>query len=236
MDKWFGESDRLVSALFSLARKLGPSIIFIDEIETLLRKRNGSLNNPALTTLQGVFLSEWDGLNADRREVNVAQGETALAPPSPARQNGNGEEVKKTPPVVVLGATNRPGDIDAAFLRRMPVQVRTHMPNVNQRESIIKAMLRNEDIATDVSVAAIAQQTEGYSGSDLRELVRLATLQRMNDVKQSFRREFLISSTKSDLFAKTTMNKIVSNHKETFNRPLQQADFDNAFEKTKQTG
>ena len=52
MDKWFGESDRLVSALFRLGRKLAPSVIFIDEIETLLKKRNAGEQNSGLHSMQ----------------------------------------------------------------------------------------------------------------------------------------------------------------------------------------
>jgi ATPase family AAA domain-containing protein 1 len=87
-DKFFGESDHLVTAMFSLARKLGPTVVFIDEIETLLRKRgNGAGGSDALHSMQGVFLSEWDGLGALNNSDN-AQG----APEAP---------------VIIMGATNR---------------------------------------------------------------------------------------------------------------------------------
>ena len=89
MDKWFGESDKLVTALFNLAHKLGPCIIFIDEIDTLLSNRGASQQlSPAMHSMQGLFLSEWDGLSSNKHEA----------------------------PVIVLGATNRPNDLDKAFL------------------------------------------------------------------------------------------------------------------------
>jgi len=65
LDKYFGESQKLVTALFSVARKLAPSIIFIDEIDTLLRKRgssSGTEGHGGMDGVQGSFLAEWDGI------------------------------------------------------------------------------------------------------------------------------------------------------------------------------
>jgi SpoVK/Ycf46/Vps4 family AAA+-type ATPase len=167
LDKFVGESDKLAAALFRLGRKLGPSIIFIDEIETLLRKResdSASGGNSVIQTLQGVFLSEWDGLSVDRQD-NIDK---------------TGKSSSSQPPIVILGATNRPLDIDPAFLRRMPVRIQTKVPNTSDRIAILKAMLKKEasSLSSDVDLQLIAEKTEGCTGSDLRELVRVAVLQR----------------------------------------------------------
>lgn len=173
LDKFVGESDKLAAALFRLGRKLGPSIIFIDEIETLLKKRESdSLSgNSVVQTLQGVFLSEWDGLSVDRQD----------------NMEKTGKSSSDQPPVVILGATNRPLDIDPAFLRRMPVRIQTKVPEVQDRIAILKALLKKESqsaenptgaIGADVDLQQIAIETEGCTGSDLRELVRVAVLQR----------------------------------------------------------
>lgn len=81
-------------------------------------------------------------------------------------------------PVIVLGATNRVADIDDAFLRRMPVQINVPSPNVDAREDILKKMLRDVFVG-ELNTRDIAERTENFSGSDLRELVRLANLSRM---------------------------------------------------------
>lgn len=186
LDKFLGESDKLAAALFRLGRKLGPSIIFIDEIETLLRKRESdslSSSSSGVQTLQGVFLSEWDGLSVDRQD----------------NLDKTGKSASDQPPVVILGATNRPLDIDPAFLRRMPVRIQTKVPSEKDRVAILKTMLKKEaaannqnnnsnDTASSVEkksntlseddLQEIAEETEGCTGSDLRELVRVAVLQR----------------------------------------------------------
>lgn len=88
-DKWYGESQKLTSAVFSLAEKLQPCIIFIDEIDSLLRVR-ASQDHEATAMMKAQFMSLWDGLITDPRKV-----------------------------VIVMGATNRPKDMDGAILRRL---------------------------------------------------------------------------------------------------------------------
>mmetsp|Transcript_1662 Transcript_1662/g.2634 ORF Transcript_1662/g.2634 Transcript_1662/m.2634 type:complete len:413 (+) Transcript_1662:143-1381(+) len=155
LDKYVGESDKLVSSIFSLARKIAPCVVFIDEIDTVLRRRGsyGGESSACLSSMLGTFMSEWDGLTSDCKL-----------------------------PVVVLGATNRPMDIDEAFLRRMPLSIETAVPDCNGRKDILQAMLRNEPLADDVNLGDLAELTEGYTGSDLRELCRLAAVSRVKSL------------------------------------------------------
>jgi SpoVK/Ycf46/Vps4 family AAA+-type ATPase len=211
-DKFFGESDRLVTALFSLGKKLGPSIIFIDEVETLLRKRDGNISgNPALASLQSLLLTEWDGLSVERNEE--------------LKQQSANKSVISTPPVVVLGATNRPSDIDPAFLRRMPVQIQTKIPDLQARLEIFQAQLKNEKLSEDVDLEDLAEATEGYSGSDIKELIRIAHLQRIKEVKNSLKASIKNKGTSSSKGLKLTPQ-----------RDLNQRDFELALERTKMTG
>jgi SpoVK/Ycf46/Vps4 family AAA+-type ATPase len=74
--------------------------------------------------------------------------------------------------IVVLGATNRRQDIDEAFLRRMPLQIKINLPNSKQREKILRILLSDIPLSRTFSFAAIVSQTEGLSGSDLKEICR----------------------------------------------------------------
>ncbi|XP_060762813.1 outer mitochondrial transmembrane helix translocase [Neoarius graeffei] len=159
-DKWYGESEKLTAAVFSLAVKLQPCIIFIDEIDSFLRCRS-SLDHEATAIMKAQFMSLWDGLET-----------------GPDTQ------------VMVMGATNRPQDVDTAIRRRMPAAFHVGLPNVAQRKEILHLILSGENLSPAVNLLEIAEQTEGFSGSDLREVCRDAALYRVRDFtrKQQIKR------------------------------------------------
>ncbi|KAJ2447545.1 mitochondrial dynamin GTPase Msp1 [Coemansia sp. RSA 2424] len=150
-DKWFGESNRLIRAVFSLAEKLQPAIIFIDEIDAFLRTRQ-STEHEVSATMKAEFMTLWDGLMS-------SEG---------AR-------------VVVLGATNRPNDIDAAILRRMPKRFYVGPPGPEQRRQILSIMLKNADIEDGFDLDALVSATGGMTGSDLKEMCRNAAIRPLRE-------------------------------------------------------
>ncbi|CAM9223115.1 unnamed protein product, partial [Ectocarpus fasciculatus] len=160
MCKWVGESEKLVSAMFSLARKLAPTVIFIDEIDTILKKRDNSQTNSHMSAALGLLMQEWDGLL-----TSCGQDDTS-------------------PPVVVLGATNRPGDIDAAFQRRMPFRILTKAPDAAGRMDILRMQLRQLSIPDDLDLQQVAMQTEGFTGAEIKELCRMVSLIRLKAAVQ----------------------------------------------------
>lgn len=205
MDKYVGESDKLVTALFSVARKLSPSIIFIDEIDTMLSKRDSSSNSghQGMASMQGVFFQEWDGLRADTNTTTSSSMQSQTQQPVAARSGGTTPTISLKQqqqqqrvqslaaaaasggghaPVIVLGATNRPADLDKAFLRRLPVQIKIRDPTTRDRLSIFKAQLRREKLAQDVDLQMMAEATNGMTGSDIKEIIRVAALQRLKSV------------------------------------------------------
>lgn len=144
MDKWFGESNKLVAAIFSLAHKLQPCIIFIDEIDSFLRERSSS-DHEVTGMLKAEFMTLWDGLTSDGR-------------------------------ILVLGATNRPNDIDNAILRRMPKRFAVSLPGSSERLKILKLLLTGSQLEPNFDFNKIVNQTAGMSGSDLKELCRNAAM------------------------------------------------------------
>ncbi|XP_068617557.1 outer mitochondrial transmembrane helix translocase [Battus philenor] len=151
-DKWYGETQKLAAAVFSLAVKLQPCIVFIDEIESFLRTRTQH-DHEATAMMKTQFMSLWDGLITDNNCT-----------------------------VIIMGATNRPQDLDKAIQRRMPATFHVPMPSETQRERILQLILRSEPVATDIDYRRLASATEGFSGSDLHELCRQAAVYRVREL------------------------------------------------------
>lgn len=150
-DKWYGESQKLAKAVFTLAKKIQPCIIFIDEIDAFLRSRD-THDHEATAMLKAQFMTLWDGLETD-----------------------------KDCQVIIMGATNRPRDVDRAILRRMPAMFSIGLPNTNMRKDILNAMIDPSSLDASVNLNQLAELTEGFSGSDLREMYRAAANVRVKE-------------------------------------------------------
>jgi SpoVK/Ycf46/Vps4 family AAA+-type ATPase len=83
--------------------------------------------------------------------------------------------------VIVMGATNRPQDVDKAILRRMPAMFQINLPNKQKRKAIISLVLGTEELE-DIDLDTIANITDGFSGSDLKELCRTAAMFRVKEL------------------------------------------------------
>lgn len=144
MSKWFGDAQKLVAAVFSLAYKLQPAIIFIDEVDSFLGQRKNS-DHEAMTNMKTEFMALWDGFTTD--------------------QNAR---------VMVLAATNRPSELDEAILRRFSQAFEIGMPDQRERAEILKVVLKGERVEEDIDFDFIASLCDGYTGSDLHELCKKA--------------------------------------------------------------
>lgn len=160
-EKWYGDSNKIVRAVFSLARKLQPAIIFIDEIDAVLGTRRSG-EHEASGMVKAEFMTLWDGLTS------------ANAAGVPSR-------------IVVLGATNRMHDIDEAILRRMPKKFPVPLPGVQQRRRILQLVLGDTKRDPDFDFEYIARVTSGMSGSDLKELCRDAAMMPMREFLRAHR-------------------------------------------------
>ena len=150
-EKWYGDSNKLVSAVFSLARKLEPSIVFIDEIDAVLGNRRSG-EHEASGMVKAEFMTHWDGLTS---------------------ANTSGEPQR----ILILGATNRMQDIDDAILRRMPKKFAVSLPSAPQRLRILGLILKDTRIDKDqFDVGYLVRVMAGMSGSDIKEACRDAAM------------------------------------------------------------
>ncbi|XP_068928255.1 spastin isoform X7 [Petaurus breviceps papuanus] len=152
--KYVGEGEKLVRALFAVARELQPSIIFIDEVDSLLCERREG-EHDASRRLKTEFLIEFDGV-----------------------QSAGDDRV------LVMGATNRPQELDEAVLRRFIKRVYVSLPNEETRLLLLKNLLSKQGSPlTQKELAQLARMTEGYSGSDLTALAKDAALGPIRELK-----------------------------------------------------
>ncbi|MGQ0590102.1 MAG: CDC48 family AAA ATPase [Sphingosinicella sp.] len=148
LSKWYGESEQQIARLFARARQVAPTVIFIDEIDSLVPARGAGWGEPQVTErVVNTILAEMDGL----------------------------EELQS---VVVIGASNRPNLIDPALLRpgRFDELIYVPVPDEAGRRHILGIHTKGMPLASDVDLDALADRTARFTGADLEDLVRRAGL------------------------------------------------------------
>ena len=186
--KYFGESEQYVHAVFTLASKIAPSVIFVDEVDSMLGARNKD-EHDASRKVKNEFMACWDGLRT-----------------------------RQTERVLVLVATNRPMDLDDAVLRRLSRRILVDLPDTANREKILQVILRDEALEPGFDVAALAQKTPGYSGSDLKNLCVTAAYQPIRELLRREKEE----QQKSSSGGENTSDSVEL-------RPLRMSDFEKAL-------
>jgi transitional endoplasmic reticulum ATPase len=148
LSKWYGESEQQIARLFARARQVAPTVIFFDELDSLVPARGGGLGEPQVTErVVNTILAEMDGLEALQS-------------------------------VVVIGATNRPNLIDPALLRpgRFDELIYVSVPDEGGRKRILGIHTAKMPLAADVDLDDLARRTPRFTGADLEDLVRRAGL------------------------------------------------------------
>ncbi len=149
MEMFVGVGASRVRDLFQSARKLGRAIIFVDEIDSIGRKRGAGL-----------------GGGHDEREQTLNQMLSEM------------DGFETTEGIVMMAATNRPDILDPALLRpgRFDRQVVVPLPELSEREAILRVHAKSKRLAPDVDLGVVARGTPGMSGADLANLVNEAAL------------------------------------------------------------
>lgn len=159
--KWLGESEKLVRALFSLAKALAPSIIFVDEIDSLLSSRGGSSEHEATRRIKTEFLIQWSDLQ--RAAAGKAQTDKEKQEGDPSR-------------VLVLAATNLPWAIDEAARRRFVRRQYIPLPEGNVRATQLRTLLSHQKHElNNRDIQVLVELTDGTSPEMLRIYISLLT-------------------------------------------------------------
>lgn len=151
--KWHGESEKLVRALFAVARSRQPAVIFIDEVDSLLQERSEN-EDESTRRIKTEFLVQIDGAGT--------QGEERL---------------------LLIGATNRPQELDSAARRRFVKRIYIPLPDLAARKAIISNLLRDQKhTLTEQDMEHICTLTDGFSGADMHSLCHDAALGPIRDI------------------------------------------------------
>ncbi|KAJ1880897.1 putative 26S proteasome subunit yta6 [Coemansia sp. RSA 1722] len=143
--KWIGEGEKMVRALFAVARVRQPTVIFIDEIDSLLTQRTDG-EQEATRRIKTEFLVQLDGCGTSQDDR-----------------------------IILLGATNRPQELDEAARRRFPKRLFVPLPDTAGRRTIVRNLLKTQvHSLDDAHLDSICNRTDGYSGADMDTLCREA--------------------------------------------------------------
>lgn len=145
--KWVGEGEKMVRALFAVARCLQPSVVFIDEIDSLLTQRVDGEHDSS-RRMKTEFLVQFDGVSTGTDDR-----------------------------LLIVGATNRPQELDEAARRRFTKRLYVPLPDEGAREQIIETLMKKAKSAlTDDCIRYIVEKTDGFSGADMSTLCKEAAL------------------------------------------------------------
>jgi len=159
MSKWLGEAEQNVAKLFGSARKSSaegkPAIVFVDELDSLMGQHQNEVGGEIRVRNQ--FLKEMDGIVDKGKNLHV----------------------------YVIGATNKPWDLDWAFIRRFQKRILVPLPDHHTRLMMLKLYTGNLQIARDVDLHELARLSEGFSGSDIRDVCQAAQLSLIGEFFES---------------------------------------------------
>ncbi|MGA2387117.1 MAG: AAA family ATPase [Candidatus Bathyarchaeia archaeon] len=159
MSKWLGEAEQNVAKLFGTARKSAtdgkPAIVFVDELDSLMGAHTNEVGGEIRVRNQ--FLKEMDGIVDKGKNLHV----------------------------YVIGATNKPWDLDWAFIRRFQKRILVPLADHGTRLNMFRVYTSTLQIASDVELDELARLSEGFSGSDIRDVCQSAQLSLIGEFFES---------------------------------------------------
>ena len=170
--KWRGESEKLVRILFEMAQFYAPTTIFIDEVDSLCSKRGEGGEGNDSRRVKTEILVRMDGLNSDNNTEENGEDNNK----NNNNNNKKGDEPPKNKIVTVVGATNRPWDLDDALRRRFEKRIYIPLPNVDGRRQLFELNLKKVAVDSNLDYDKLIKATDGYSGADISNVCREAAL------------------------------------------------------------
>jgi len=149
LSKYFGESSKLVSILFRRAREMQPSLIFTDELDSIAFSRGADMNEATRRVLSQL-LTEIDGFNTSQKDK-----------------------------VIIIGATNKPWDLDEAVISRFQKKIYVPLPDEVARTSIFNINLTGAQL--DFDIKELARRSHAYSGRDISAVCQEAIMLMINE-------------------------------------------------------
>ncbi|TNN85454.1 Katanin p60 ATPase-containing subunit A1 [Liparis tanakae] len=184
--KYRGESEKLVRLLFEMARFYAPTTIFIDEIDSMCSRRGTSEEHEASRRVKAELLVQMDGVGG-------------------ASENDDPSKM-----VMVLAATNFPWDIDEALRRRLEKRIYIPLPSTEGRVELLRINLTELELSSNVNLDRIAEQLEGYSGADITNVCRDASLMAMRRRIEGLTPEEIRNISRDEMHMPTTMEDFES--------------------------
>jgi len=162
MRKYVGETNLQVRSLFSLVQnKLAPCIVVLDELDGLFRERHDNEHDSS-RELKTEFLQWLSGIMTTSHRGKISDGRDS----HPHHKQ----------PLLVIGASNRPFDIDSAVLRRLPQRFFVGFPDFNTRCQLLRRVLKDVPTEKHLLIDLLGQQTEGYTPSDIQQALQTAVV------------------------------------------------------------
>ena len=183
VEMFVGVGSSRVRDLFATAKKAAPCIVFIDEIDAIGRERGAGIgggHDEREQTLNQILV-EMDGFDRDTK-------------------------------VIILAATNRPDVLDPALLRpgRFDRRIILDLPDINDREEILKIHSKNKVLTPDVNLRKAAERTPGFSGADLANLMNEAAILAARKNKKQINQQDILDSVEKVLLGPERRSRILS--------------------------
>lgn len=170
--KWRGEAEKMVRILFEMARYYAPTTLFFDEIDSIAGSRGAANEHEASRRVKTELMVQMDGVGEGGDDVE-----------------SDGAAGSKT--VIVIAATNTPWDLDEALRRRLEKRIYIPLPDFEGRRELFRINMKSVELAADVNLDEVAERSVGYSGADIANVCRDASMMSVRRIMEEARKRGL---------------------------------------------